>query len=452
MGSIDIVTDIPGPASRALVERRAAALCSGAAYLTELGIASGSGSVVVDLDGNHLLDFAGGIGVLGTGHCPPEVSVAIARQSAELIHMCGIVATYEPMVELAEMLNALTPGGFAKKSILMNSGAEAVESAVKLARVSTGRAGILVFEGGYHGRTNMTMSMTSKYGLFKKGFGPFTPEVYRIPFPNPLRRPPGTDAEQFVGWSIERLEDALVAQIDPSALAAIVIEPVQGEGGFIPAPTPYLRAIRRLCDEHGVVMIADEVQSGMGRTGRLFAIEHSDVVPDLVVTAKSLGSGMPISAVTGRADIMDAPHPGGMGGTYSANPVAAVAAIETLRTISDPAFLARASAMGDRLRAGLEAIAERHDCVAEVRGLGPMLAMELVRDERLTPDPDLTLAVTKATVARGLITIRAGLYSNCVRFLPPLNTTDDQIDEALAVLAAAFDDAVATTAAERSAP
>jgi len=442
VGSIHIQTEIPGPASRALVARRAAAICGGAAYLTELGIRSGQGTVVEDLDGNRLLDFAGGIGVLGTGHCPPDVTEALQRQSAELIHMCGIVATYEPMVELAEALNEVGLGEFPRRSMLMNSGSEAVESAVKLARAYTGRSGILVFEGAYHGRTNMTMSMTSKYGLFKKSFGPFAPEVYRIPFPNVLRRPPGMDPEQFVGWSIDRLKDALISQIDPSALAAVVIEPVQGEGGFLPAPAPYLRAIRQLCDDHGVVMIADEVQSGMGRTGRMWAIEHSDVVPDLIVTAKSLGAGMPVSAVVGRADIMDAPHPGGMGGTYSGNPLAAVAAVATIATISDPAFLARATAMGQRLRAGLEEIAARHACVAEVRGLGPMLAMELVSDDRLTPDPDLTLAVTKATVARGLITIRAGLYSNCVRFLPPLNTTDDQVDEALGVLAEAVDAAV----------
>lgn len=441
MGSINLVTEVPGPNSRALVERRVAATCAGAAYLTELGIASGSGSVVTDLDGNRLLDFAGGIGVIGTGHAPPAVVEAISSQAGDLIHMCAIVASYEPMIELAEALNALTPGDFPKKTMMMSSGAEAVESAVKLARVSTGRAGILVFEGAYHGRTNMTMSMTSKYGLFKKGFGPFAPEVYRIPFPNVLRRPPGTEPEQYVGWMIERLEDALVSQVDPSALAAVVIEPVQGEGGFLPAPKPYLQAIRRLCDEHGIVMIADEVQAGMGRTGKMFSIEHSDVVPDLVVMAKALGSGMPIGAVTGRADILDAPHPGGMGGTYSGNPLACVAALATIRTMLEPGFLDRANAMGERLRHGLEQLRDRHpDVIADVRGLGPMLAIELVRDEHLTPDPDLTLEVTKAALQRGLIIIRAGLYSNCVRFLPPLTTTGDQVDEAIAVLDDVFDE------------
>ena len=447
MGSIKLVTDVPGPRSRALVRRRAAAVSSGAGYLTELGIARAEGSVVVDVDGNHLLDFAGGIGVLGTGHCPPEVIQAISRQSTELIHMCAIVASYEPLVELAETLNRIAPGKGPKKTLLMNSGAEAVESAVKLARAHTGRAGLLVFEGAYHGRTNLTMSMTSKYGLFKTGFGPFAPEIYRIPFPNVLRRPPATTAAQFVDWSISRLEDALISQVDPSALAAIVIEPVQGEGGFIPAPAPYLEAVRRLCDEHGIVMIADEVQAGMGRTGQLFSIQHSGVAPDLVVMAKALGAGMPISAVTGRADILDAPHPGGMGGTYSANPVAAVAAIETIRTVTSPGFLERATAMGERLRGGLDRLAERYGCIAEVRGLGPMLAVELVADAKLTPDPDLTLAVTREAVARGLIVIRAGLYSNCVRFLPPLTTNDEQIDEALRVLGEAF----ATATQQRSA-
>ena len=445
MSSIHLETAIPGPKSVEIVERRRAALSAGAAFLTELGVASADGAVVTDVDGNRLLDFAGGIGVLAAGHCPPTVVDAIQQQAGELLHICGIVATHDSMVELAEALNAAAPGDFEKKTLLMNSGAEAVESAVKIARVATGRQGILVFEGGYHGRTNMTMSMTSKYGLFKKGFGPFASEVYRIPFPNVLRRPPGTDPEQFVGWSIERLHDALVSQVDPSALAAIVIEPVQGEGGFLPAPKPYLEAIRKICDEHGIVMVADEVQAGFGRTGKLFSIEHSGVAPDLITIAKSMGSGMPISGVVGRADLLDAPHPGGMGGTYSGNPVACVAALETIKLINTPDFLDRATAVGDRLRAGLEDMKSRYPAIADVRGLGPMLVIELVADEQLTPNPDLTLAITKGTLARGLITIRAGLYSNCVRFLPPLTITDEQIDEALAVLEAVLAEETATS-------
>ena len=443
MASIHIETAIPGPRSAEIVARRRAALSSGAAFLTELAVEAAEGAVVTDVDGNRLLDFAGGIGVLAAGHCPPSVVEAIQHQASDLLHICGIVATHDSMVDLAEALNAASPGDFEKKTLLMNSGAEAVESAVKLARAATGRAGILVFEGAYHGRTNMTMAMTSKYGLFKKGFGPFASEIYRIPFPNVLRRPPGTDPEQFVGWSIGRLRDALISQVDPSALAAIVIEPVQGEGGFIPAPKPFLEEIRAICDEHGIVMIADEVQAGFGRTGKLFSIEHSNVVPDLITMAKSMGSGMPISAVVGRADILDAAHPGGMGGTYSGNPVACVAALKTIELINTPEFLSRAEEVGKRLRAGLEQLQAKHpDRIAEVRGLGPMLVIELVSDENLTPDPPLTQAVNKATLARGLITIRAGLYSNCVRFLPPLNITDEQIDEALAVLDVSFTEAL----------
>jgi len=446
MASISLETTIPGPKSLEIVRRRRAAMSSGAAFLTELGVQSASGAVVTDVDGNQLLDFAGGIGVLAAGHCPPTVVDAIQRQAGDLLHICGIVATHDSMVELSEALNDAAPGDFTKKTLLMNSGAEAVESAVKIARCATGRAGVLVFEGGYHGRTNMTMAMTSKYALFKKGFGPFASEIYRIPFPNVLRRPPGTSEKDFVEWSIERLHDALISQVDPNALAAIVIEPVQGEGGFLPAPVPYLEAIRAICDEHDVVMIADEVQAGFGRTGKLFSIEHSGVVPDLITMAKSMGSGMPISAVVGRADLLDAPHPGGMGGTYSGNPVACVAALETIKMINSPEFLGRSEAVGTRLREGLLALQVAHpERVAEVRGLGSMLAIELVCHPNLTPDPELTLAVTKATLARGLITIRAGLYSNCVRFLPPLTITDEQIDEALAVLGPAFVEALAVT-------
>lgn len=446
MGSIQLITDIPGPKSSGIVSRRRNAMSNGAAFLTELAIESASGAIVTDVDGNQLLDFAGGIGVLAAGHCPPTVVSAIQSQAADLLHICNIVATHEASVSLAEALNAAAPGDFEKKSMLMNSGAEAVESAVKIARTATGRAGVLVFEGSYHGRTNMTMSMTSKYSLFKKGFGPFASEVYRVPFPNILRRPAGTDVDEFIEWSVKRLHEAMIGFVDPTALAAIVIEPVQGEGGFIPAPQPFLEAIRQICDEHGIVMVADEVQAGFGRTGRLFSIEHSGVAPDLITMAKSMGSGMPISAVVGRADLLDAPHPGGMGGTYSGNPLACVAALETIAIVNTPAFLDRAREVGERLGAGLEAIAAKHPIrVAEVRGLGPMLAMELVQDEALTPDPDLTAAITKATTERGLITIRAGLFGNCVRFLPPLAISDEQIDEALAVLDEAFAAAIAST-------
>ncbi len=440
--SIRIVTEIPGPRSRAIVARRDAAMPSGAARLTGISVRSAHGAEVTDEDGNVFLDFAGGIGTLAVGHTPDDVVAAVQAQAADLLHMCAIVATYEPMVELAERLNALTPGGFAKRCLFMNSGAEALETCVHISRAYTKRQGVVVFDGAYHGRTNLTMAMTSKFNLFKKGFGPFAPEVYRFPFPNLYRRPAESTEESWIDWNIRLLDHAFMAVVDPGHVAAVVIEPVIGEGGFLPAPARWLQRLRALCDQHGILLVADEVQCGMGRTGRLFAIEHAGVVPDLVATAKSLGAGLPISAVIGRAEVMEAPHPGGLGGTYSANPLACRAALKALDTLTDPAFLARATALGARLRARLEAIQARHPrLVGDVRGLGPMLAMELVRD-RDTQEPwiEATQQVNAATLQRGLITIRAGLFSNCVRLLPPLTLTDAQVDEAMDVLDASVDE------------
>ena len=436
MGTINLITDLPGPKSQAIVARREAALSQGAAKLTQIAIDHADGTAVTDVDGNTLLDFAGGIGMLAVGHCPPNVVNAMKEQADKLVHMCSIVSSYESMVEVAELLNKVTPGNHEKKSVLLNSGAEAVEAAVKIARAYTGREAIVVFEGAYHGRTNMTMAMTSKYGLFKKGFGPFAPEIYRLPFPNVYRKPADLSEESFIEYSCWQLENAMVAQVDPNYIAAIVIEPVQGEGGFLPTPPRFLERIRQICDQHGIVMIADEIQCGFGRTGKLFACEHYDIVPDLITTGKSLGAGMPIAAVTGKAEIVDAPHPGGLGGTYSGNPLACVAAIEAIKTISDPAFLERATKVGNHMRYHLNQIqAANPNIVGDVRGLGPMLAMEIVKDANTKePDMDTTGKITAGTLEQGLITIRAGLYSNCVRFLPPLTVTDDEIDEGMGIL------------------
>jgi len=435
--SILIKTEIPGPRSREIVARREAATPPGAAKLTPIAVERASGSVVVDVDGNHFIDLAGGIGVLAVGHCPPKVVAALSEQASRLVHMCAIVATYEPFVEVAERLNELTPGDFAKKTLLTSTGAEAVEAAVGLARYYTGRQGIVSFEGGYHGRTSLTMAMTSKFGLFKKGFGPYAPEVYRFPFPDTYRRPRPFTEDQWLEWQLEKLDDCFISVVDPTHVAAVVIEPVQGEGGFRPAPTVWLQRLRELCDQHGIVFIADEVQCGMGRTGRLFAIEHADVVPDVVTTAKSLAAGMPLGAVTGRAEIMDAAHPGGLGGTYAGNPLACVAALETLDMIAAPGFLARAREVGGRIRACLEKIQSEHsELIGDVRGLGPMLAMEVVTDsESRKPSMEATAAINAATLERGVITIRAGLYSNCVRFLPALDISDSELDEAMDVVA-----------------
>jgi 4-aminobutyrate aminotransferase/(S)-3-amino-2-methylpropionate transaminase len=343
------------------------------------------------------------------------------------VHSCALVTTYEPYVTLCELLNELVPGDFAKKTLLANSGAEAVENAIKIARAFTKRAGVLCFEGGYHGRTLLTLSLTSKYGLFKQGFGPFAPEIYRIAAPDPYRRPDDN--------GVAALDRALVAQIDPAALAAIIIEPVQGEAGFVPMPAAFLRRIREVCSQHGIVMIADEVQTGFGRTGAMFAIEHAGVVPDLVTTAKALGAGMPISATTGRADIMDAPHVGGLGGTYGGSPVACAAAIEAIRMIRDPAFLAHARRIGDVMRGELLALQASCPLVGDVRGVGPMLLVELVLDGTTkAPAAAHALAVIKRAVANGVVLIRAGLYSNCVRLMPPLVITEDQLHEGLGVV------------------
>jgi 4-aminobutyrate aminotransferase / (S)-3-amino-2-methylpropionate transaminase / 5-aminovalerate transaminase len=443
--SILLRTEIPGPRSRALVARREAASAPGAAKLTPIAIESAHGAVVTDVDGNRFLDLAGGIGTLAVGHTPASVVAALQAQAQKLIHMCAIVATYEPAVALMERLNALAPGDFPKRSVLMNSGAEAVETAVHISRAYTKRQGIVAFDGAYHGRTNLTMSMTSKFNLFKKGYGPFAPEVYRFPFPNLYRRPAGMTREAWSDWHVGNLEHAFTAIVDPSHVAAVVIEPVLGEGGFLPAPAPFLRRLRELCDVHGIVLVFDEIQSGLGRTGKLWACEHSGVVPDLLTTAKSLGGGMPISAIVGRANIMEAPHPGGLGGTYAGNPLACVAALAALDEITRPAFLARATVIGERLRSRLLAIQAAHPrLVGDVRGLGSMLAMELVKHpETKEPWLEATQAVNLGTLSRGVITIRAGLFSNCVRLLPPLNLSDAELDEAMGVLTATVD-AVAT--------
>jgi 4-aminobutyrate aminotransferase/(S)-3-amino-2-methylpropionate transaminase len=439
MSTIQRVTEIPGPRSRAILERRARAVVRGLGRSTDVVIDRAEGALVHDVDGNTLIDLAGGIGMLALGHCPPAVVAAVQAETQRLIHPCALIATYEPYVALCELLNEITPGAFAKKTLLGNSGAEAVENAVKAARAYTGRDGILCFEGAYHGRTLLTLSLTSKYGLFKKGLGPFAPEVYRIPAPDLYRRPAGMSADDHVEAMVAGLERALVAQVDPSALAAIIIEPVQGEGGFVPMPARFLQAIRDLCTRYDIVMIADEVQTGFGRTGTLFAVEHSGVVPDIVTTAKSLGAGMPISATTGRADIMDAVHIGGVGGTYGGSPPACAAAIEAIRAIRQPAFLARARRLGELMRRELETWQAGCPLIGDVRGLGPMLVVELVTDRRTrTPAPDHALSAIRRAVAGGVLLIRAGMYSSCIRFMPPLTIPDDQLLEGLAVVGEAI--------------
>jgi 4-aminobutyrate aminotransferase/(S)-3-amino-2-methylpropionate transaminase len=441
MSYIRVNTPIPGPKAKEVLARRAAAIPSGLGRATDVVVERAEGSLVHDVDGNTLIDLAGGIGMLAVGHSPAPVTEAIKRQVDKFIHPCALVATYEPYITLAELLNELTPGSFQKKTILANSGAEAVENAVKLARKYTGRSTIICFEGGYHGRTLLTLSLTSKYGLFKSGFGPFASEIVRLPIPNTYRTPAGMTAEQYVDFGIHQLDNALVAQVDPSAVAAILIEPVQGEAGFLPVPPRFLRRIRELCDQHNIVMIADEVQCGSGRTGKLYAVEHYGIVPDIIVSAKSLGAGMPIGAVTGRAEIMDSAHLGGVGSTYGGSPVACVAAIEALKMIRQPEFLAHANRLGDVMREVMEGWKVKWPIVGDVRGLGPMMLVELVTDRETKQPlaPADALGIIKRAVANGVLLIRAGLFSNCIRFLPPLNMPEDMLREALSVVGRAIE-------------
>ncbi len=439
MHYINLKTEIPGPKSLQILERRRNAMPAGLAKSTDIVIDHAEGGIVKDVDGNTLLDFAGGIGMMNVGHRPEKVVQAMKEQLDKYLHICTLVATPEPYVELAELLNELTPGSFSKKTILANSGSEAVENAVNVARYFTKRSAVICFEAAYHGRTLLTLSLTSKYALFKKGFGPFVSDIYRLPAPNMYRRPKSMNEEEYISFCIQQFEQQLISQVDPSSVAAIIIEPVQGEGGFITMPAPFLQKLRSTCDQHGIVLIFDEIQCGASRTGKFFACEHSGVIPDLICMAKSIGAGMPISAVTGRADIIDAPHLGGVGGTYGGNPVACVAAIEAIKILRSKEFLTRVGEVGLLIQHTLAGWKKQYRFIGDVRGLGAMQLVEFVKDrDTREPDPDLTLEIIRDAVSKGVILIRAGLFSNCIRLLPPVVMTDDQLKEGLEVLEGAI--------------
>lgn len=430
--SIALRTEIPGPRSRELVARREAAVPAGLYKAHQIAIDHGQGALVTDVDGNTLIDFIGGIGVLNAGHCPPQLVEAIQAQAAKLIHFCALVGTYEPYVELAEMLNAAVPISGPCKTLLSNSGAEGVENAIKFARAATGRPAIIVFEGGYHGRTLLTLSLTSKYA-FKKNFGPFAPEIYRAPFPSAYRM--GVSDDEAVEQCWEAFERILVAGVGPEAIAGILIEPVQGEGGFLPVPAEFMRRLRQFCTDNGSVLIADEVQCGFGRTGTLFAMEQIGVEPDILVSAKSLAAGMPLAATTGRAAIVDRAHVGGIGGTYGGNPLACVAAIEVLKMMQQPGYLDRANQIGAAVRERGTVWQRDLPMIGDIRGMGGMIAIELVKDrDSRTPAADEVLAVVSRCAQNGVLTMRAGLYANCLRLLMPLAITDEQLGEGLDVL------------------
>jgi 4-aminobutyrate aminotransferase/(S)-3-amino-2-methylpropionate transaminase len=435
--SIELRTEVPGPRSRAVLERLHRVVASPLAINLPIVADEARGALLTDLDGNTFVDFTGGVGVLNVGHANPAVVSAIQEQAARFTHTDFTVVSYEVYAELAERLVALAPFRGPAKAAFFNSGAEAVENAVKIARLATGRPGVIGFTGAFHGRTWMALTLTAKAEPYKRGLAPFAPEVYRAPFPNLYRGPDAPTA-------LAALEDLLANQLSPEAVAAIVFEPQQGEGGFLPAPPEFVEGLRRIADAYGIVLVADEVQTGFARTGRMFAMEHFGVEPDLMTVAKSIAGGLPLSGVIGKAEIMDRPHEGAIGGTYVGNPVAMAAGVAVLDVIAQEGLVERAAAIGDTIRTRMLAWQERWPRIGDVRGLGAMLAIELVSDPATKePAPELATAVVDAALERGLLLLKAGTYGNCIRVLCPLVISDAELDEALAV----WEEALAATLA-----
>jgi 4-aminobutyrate aminotransferase/(S)-3-amino-2-methylpropionate transaminase len=439
MSTIQLRTSIPGPKSKALSERRNKAVPRGLSHGTPIYVAKAEDAWLEDVDGNRYIDFAGGIGCLNVGHRQEAVVGAVKEQLDRFLHTCVQVTPYESYIRLAERMNAVTPGQFAKKTIFVNSGAEAVENAVKIARAYTKRSGIIAFEDAFHGRTMMTLALTSKTHPYKAGFAPFPGEVYRVPFAYCYRCSYNLKYPSCDLFCARHLEDTFKRMVANEDVAAVIAEPVLGEGGFVAPPPDYFKVLIELCRKYDILFIADEVQSGFGRTGTLFASEHYGIEPDLIVTAKSLGGGLPLAAVTGRAEIMDAPGPGGLGGTFAGNPLSCAAALAVLDLFEHENLLERANQLGDRFQQRAREWQRRWPLIGDVRGLGGMQAIELVRSqESKTPASDETKQISQYCYERGLITITAGSYSNVIRVLVPLIATNEQMDEGLDVLESAL--------------
>jgi 4-aminobutyrate aminotransferase/(S)-3-amino-2-methylpropionate transaminase len=439
MATIQLKTSIPGPKSKALSERRSSAVPRGLSHATPIYVAKTEGAILEDVDGNRYIDFAGGIGCLNTGHRAPGVLKAIERQLDKFLHTCVQVTPYESYIRLAERMNQVTPGKFAKKTLLVNTGAEAVENAVKIARAATGKPGIIAFEDAFHGRTMMALSLTSKTHPYKAGFQPFPGEVYRIPYAYCYRCSYSLKYPSCDLYCARHLEDTFKRVVAQEGVAAVIAEPVLGEGGFVAPPQDYFRTLIDICHKNGVLFIADEVQSGFGRTGALFASERYGIEPDIIVTAKSIGGGLPLAAITGRAEIMDAPGPGGLGGTFAGNPVACEAALAVLDMFEQQDLNARANELGDHFQKRAREWQKRWPMIGEVRGLGAMQALELVQSpDKREPGADETKQITQYCYEHGVITISAGSYGNVIRLLMPLVITDAQMTEALDVLEGAL--------------
>jgi 4-aminobutyrate aminotransferase/(S)-3-amino-2-methylpropionate transaminase len=432
----NLATEIPGPASRALAQRRQASVARGVSSVLPVYAQAAGGGILLDVDGNSLIDFGSGIAVVSVGNSAPRVVEGVTEQVARFTHTCFMVAPYEGYVRVCEELARLTPGGYDKRSILVNSGAEAVENAVKIARHATGREAVVAFDHAYHGRTNLTMALTAKNMPYKDGFGPFAGEVYRMPMAYPLRWPGGPD--RCAAEALDVVTGLIHSQVGEQNVAAVIIEPIQGEGGFIVPPDGFLPGLAGFCRANGIVLIADEIQSGFCRTGDWFACQHEDVVPDLVTTAKAMAGGLPLAAVTGRAELMDAVHPGGLGGTYGGNPVVCAAALGAIATMEAEDLPGRARRIGEVMLPRLQALADKHPVIGEVRGRGAMIAVELVEPGGLVPNPAAAAQVAAACHAAGLIVLTCGTYGNVLRFLPPLVIPDHLLDEGLGILEEAF--------------
>jgi 4-aminobutyrate aminotransferase/(S)-3-amino-2-methylpropionate transaminase len=432
----NLVTEIPGPASRELQARRARAVAAGVSSTLPVYVTAAGGGVLLDADGNSLIDFGAGIAVASVGNAAARVAERAGAQAAQFTHTCFMVTPYEGYVEVCEALNARTPGSHEKRSALFNSGAEAVENAVKIARHATGRQAVVAFDHAYHGRTNLTMALTAKNMPYKHGFGPFAGEVYRVPMAYPLRWPDGPEACR--AEALDVVKGLIHAQVGEDNVAAVIIEPIQGEGGFIVPPEGFLPGLAGYCRENGIVFIADEIQSGFCRTGDWFACDHEGVVPDLVTTAKGIAGGLPLAGVTGRAEIMDAVHPGGLGGTYGGNPVACAAALGAIETMEAEDLPGKARRIGDIMLPRLRKLASSYPVIADVRGRGAMVAVELTKPGTLEPDAAATAAVARLCHQQGLVVLTCGTFSNVLRFLPPLVIGEDLLEEGLNILDDAF--------------
>ena len=436
----NIVTPPPGPKSKALLEKRNDLIPPGVYLVQPITIAESKGAVMKDVDGNVYIDFTSGIGVTSLGHCVDEVVETISRQAAKLIHSCIHVVNYEPYIDLAKKLTEVTPGNFKKRAIMLNSGSEAVENAVKIVRQHTGRPGIISFENSFHGRSYMALTLTGKWDPYKVGFGPFVPGVHFTPFAYCYRC---SFHLEYPGCSLHCVhhieKSVLKTQIPPDQVGAIISEPIQGEGGFIAPPDDYFKEIKKICDAHDIKLIIDEIQTGFARTGKMWAIEHYGVEPDLMVMAKAIASGLPLSAVVARDELMKDVYPGSLGGTYGGNPIACATALKVLELIEREKVVEQAAKLGKKLRKRLDEFYDRYEVIGDVRGKGPMLAMELVKDRKTKePNPEAASKVMKTCLGAGLLTLKAGLYGNCIRLHPPLTIGDELLEKGLAIMEEAF--------------